>query len=164
MQPTSEQNQAQFSRPRRRFWTRRVLVLLGANAAAIVLVLCCAFVVYAAFGHPWDEGERIRELPHGYYLYQTPDAILLCHDPSATLHVPSVNEATIDSVAVEGDLVFGHTLPRPGGIPGTPSGYFLFDTKTGMVREGLTDTDWRAALAQSGVANPHVAPPTALPP
>lgn len=99
----------------------------------------------------WDYGVR---LPNGYELVRIYASAVLIVDPQRQILV----EAHIDAYSVVDHLVVGHVARAeyPPEREMSMPGYFVLNTRTAALKQGLTRTEWRAALRAVGLAE---APP-----
>lgn len=144
----------------RRYLRAIFIILLSLVGLAVTLgTLYIAWIIWLLMsGQAWNEGENIRDLSNGLYVYQSPDGVWICRDPHATLVVPSSHDVTTSSMAVLDRLVVGYAENRVGS--GMHVGYFILDTRTDEVIESLSEDAWLDELKERGVASP----PVLLPP
>lgn len=99
-------------------------------------------------------GDYAIELPNGYELVRFNGLETGIVAPGGRL----VINPTVREYAVLGDLVVGNAdVPeRLEGQPApfrTAAGYFVLNTDSGEIADGLTDEAWRAKLAELGIGD-----------
>ncbi len=92
------------------------------------------------------------KLPGGYAIVETqPDERVITHGADVVVF------GSVDRYAISGDLAVGVvTQPKPpaeepGYYDDVRVGFFLLDTKTGMLVQGLDEASWNQLLKKLGV-------------
>lgn len=105
-------------------------------------------------------GDYAVALPNGYRLHRVHNKAVLIARPDSGGVVIAAN---VDRYAVVRNIVVGHVsqaeheFERSLSVPG----YFLLDTSTGKVTQGLDVETWRARLKQVGIPEvPSLAAPS----
>ncbi len=104
-------------------------------------------------------GDYSIRLPGGYSLVRVYAGAVLIHHPEKGIVV----NAHIDGYKVHGELVIGHVLSAelPPEKDYSKPGYFILNTKTHEVKEGLDKQTWLNSLRTIGIASePRLSKPS----
>ena len=118
---------------------------MSARAALAFLVFSFAFITSNS------EGAELK-LPGGYALVETQP-----NEQVITRGADVIVFGNVDRYAISGDLVIGAvTKPKPPAeepdyYDDVRVGFFLLDTKTGMLASGLDESSWHQLLQKLGV-------------
>lgn len=96
-------------------------------------------------------GDYSVHLPGGYFLVQVyPGAVLIDH-----VDRPIAIDANVDGYKVYGKLVVGHvsTPKPPPEYPDSIPGYFILNTETHEVNQGLEKQVWLNSLRILGITS-----------
>ena len=101
-------------------------------------------------------GDYSVPLPGNYRLVQANAWEVFVVDPSGEVAIAP----HIVRYAVSGTLVTGVVEPSDNKLHGAVGGYFLVDTKTRRRKLGMSEEEWKRALAEEGVAPLELHGPT----
>jgi hypothetical protein len=86
-----------------------------------------------------------RQLPNGYVLIDTSSGVVSITDQQCSVLIGP----TVDELGIRGATVMGHFTPYPQvpttGVPG----YFILDTHTGKLEQGLDRPAWEKRVGPS---------------
>lgn len=114
--------------------------------------MCAAVFVLTACG------DYRVELPNGYFLVRTSaNSILMATTSSTGRNIIVIDPHISQYRMLDGDkihLVVGYVKPANIGLKykiTSMGGYFVLNTETRDIRQGLSKDEWRAALRLQGV-------------
>lgn len=113
----------------------RVGVLPALLALAAMVATSCS-----------DPGEP---LPGGYFIFVASDSEMVLNEPKYNGSIVGLG-TDLQEIGNHQEWIFG----RSGGRRGSKSGYFLLDTKSGVIKAGLAESDWLGLLREAGVPQP----------
>lgn len=126
---------------------RRVLIFFLAASGIVLILPVMFFLCYTLFGSDYS-----IPLPSGYKLSRVyAGAVMLCGTEHDVLLCPNV-----DLYDVRAHIVIGHVstegLSEHAARESIP-GYFVLDTKKGVLNKGLSKDEWLQLLRKYGVAS-----------
>lgn len=95
-----------------------------------------------------DPGEP---LPGGYFIFIVNSSEMILNEPKYRGSIPELG-TDLEEIGHHNEFIFG----RSGSARRTTPGYFLLNTRTGVIKTGLSESDWLRLTAEAGIPNPPV--------
>jgi len=93
--------------------------------------------------------DRGEPLPGGYFIFVASSSEMYLNEPKYGGSIPELG-TDLEEIGNHNEFIFGLS----GSDRGAKPGYFLLNTKSGLIKTGLTESSWLSLTAAAGIPNP----------